>query len=133
MKRLTILLICAIGLASCKKDEEQRDLIYGRWYEFSQEYIERDLESGSVSIDRDTFENSQEYLEFTTDGQVLSSTNRPGTFTHTNDSLFITITYNDATETLPLKYRISSNELTITQTSNRQYEIIEQSLTYRKR
>lgn len=133
MKRLTTLLICAIVLVACKKDEQQQDLIYGRWYEYAQEYIERDLEDGSVRIDRDTSENSQEYLEFTTDGRVLSTSNRPGTFTITNDSLFIMISYQDATETLPLKYRISSNELTITQTNNRQYEIIEQSLTYRKR
>ncbi|TDS05967.1 hypothetical protein [Sphingobacterium paludis] len=133
MKRLSILVACAIAFVACKKDEDQQELIYGRWYEFSQEYIERDIEDGSISIDRDTFENSQDYLEFTRDGQVLSSTNRPGTFTITNDSLFITIDYQDVTETLPLKYRISSNELTVTQTSSRTYEVIEQSLTYRKK
>ncbi|GHE31216.1 hypothetical protein [Sphingobacterium griseoflavum] len=133
MKRLLLLLVGTIAFVACKKDDNQQDLIYGRWYEFSQEYIERDLETGAVRVDRDTVEDSQDYLEFTTDGKVLSSVNRPGTFTHTNDSLFITVVYDNGSETLPLKYRISGDQLTITQSSTRQYEVLEQSLTYKKR
>ncbi|WDF70214.1 hypothetical protein PQ465_07500 [Sphingobacterium oryzagri] len=130
---MLLLFTCSLLLASCKKDEDQQELLYGRWYTYSSEFIETDLEDGSVRIDKDTVENSNEYFEFTRDGKVLTLDMAPATFTQTKDSLFITVIYRDQEELYPLAYRISGNELTLSRTDNYQYEIVQQNITYRKR
>ncbi len=129
---MLLLFTCGLLLASCKKDEDQQELLYGRWYTYSSEFIETDLEDGSVRIDKDTVENSNEYFEFTRDGKVLTLDMAPATFTQTKDSLFITVIYRDQEELYPLAYRISGNELTLSRTDNYQYEIVQQNITYRK-
>lgn len=103
-------MLSAITFLSCSKDEDDSNVLEGRWYLFSTETIRR--EAGSTRIDIDTLDDREYYFDFQPNG-VFQMSSTTGRYTLVGDSLHISAGEGDEEERLSFKYSVDRENLTL--------------------
>lgn len=125
MKKLLLIILAALAFTSCNKDEDDVNLIEGRWYLFSLETIRK--QAGTTQIDIDTLVEKNQIIEFLPNG-VFRMDNNETTYAIDRDSVHVVFRSGQNEDKISFKYVVDNSDLMMSSTevrSDRTYEDID--------